>query len=299
MEIELRRDVVDIDRLLPTICDLGITPARLVALGFDARTGNNRRHGTVEIQHLMTRGGESPRGLVTMEVRHQPGLAYLWNVQSRHGRSVVEGDPDLEQVIHTAEFARVHDVLLGLIRGSNGSGLVHGEIFFVGSASRPWAWDASGQGYTTLFGEGCRRAFLRLRRDDILWAEGTRLVAAPADELPHASTTTKTRSVFMARSDITMVSKAHSRMGDRIVVTAGREQSEVNLGPNAVGPRTKVVVGRQAVGTGLFIGHTDQGRGLKALVSLELGTKGGWQLVIFPVGDTSASPIAERQTASQ
>lgn len=284
---------IPVDQLHAKFRDFGITPARLIAIGFDVRPGPQRQPGLVEVQRLTAHRGETPQRLVTLDVEHHPGFAYLWNIQSRHGRSVVEGDADLSRVIHTPEFARAHNALLGLIR--NGNAPAHGDIFLVGSGARPQTWDASGRAYAPLFGEDSRRAFLRLRRQDILWAEGNRLVAAPADALAVADRYTDTRSIFAAAAEISMLSKVHGRMGHHIVVTAGREFVELDLGENAADPMNRMVVSRKMTSTGLFIGHADPGRGLKALVSLEMGTKGGWQLAIYPL----AAPPDARELATE
>lgn len=296
MDFTLQSTLVPVDQLRPLLRDLGITSARLVAVGFDVRSGPQRRLGVIEVQYLLVRGGDAaPQRLSVLPVEHRPGFAYLGNLQSRHGRSVVEGDADLARVINEPEFARAHDVLLGLIR--RGVADAHGDIFLVGSASRPWTWDASGRINKLLFGEGSRQAFLRLRSEDLLWAEDNRLVAAPLEALPELRSFTETRNIFAASRAITMLSRAHGRTGNRLVVTAGREYTELDLGENAAHSATPPTAIRQATGTGFFIGHVDPGRGgFKALVALETRATGGWQLAILPISypQAPASSAEER-----
>lgn len=290
--------MVDARQLHPFISDRGITPARIVAIGFDARTGVDRERGQVEVQYLMTKGGETPERIVELDITHLPGVAYLWNIQMRHGRAVVEGDPDLQKVVSTPVFAHVYNVLAGLLRNGNGGSEPSGEMFLVGSSKEPFTWDASGRGFTLIFGEESRRRFLRIRRHDILFAEGDRLVAAPVEALAEAGTFAKTRSVHAVNGPIAMLSKVHGRMGSRVVVSTGRnEHTEIEIGDNAADPASKPMVTRRSIGRGLFVGNTDRGRGLKALISLEIGTKGQWRLAIYPVdGPKAPEIVAARAT---
>lgn len=297
MDLELKTATADIGRLNPTFRDLGITPARLVAIGLDTRLGQARDDGTVEIQYLVPRNGETPLRVHEFDIIHRPAYAYLWNFQMGNRRAVVEGDPDIARVINTPAFARVHDVLAGLIRGSRDE--ASGEAFLVGSSKEPYSWDASGRGFNLVFGEKSRRRFLRIRRNDILWAEGERLVAAPSEALSEAGTATKTRSIFTAPGPIAMLSKVYGWTGARITASTGRnDHTELDLGENAADPKSKLVITRTSRGRGLFVGNTSpNGKGLKALITLEISDKGGWRLAVFPI-ESARAPASDSARAA-